>query len=403
MSHKPPEQFKKGYKYRIYPTPEQEKYLAQVFGCTRYLWNKVLGDTQQEYQDYLDAREHASDSESLQRPQVTGYSLLYRVRSEKSNPDTPWLKECPSIALQQKLLDLGQAYKRFFSKQARYPNYKKKDSRQSFLLPRTIGFKIKDGKLWLVKCPVLFKVIWDRELPSDPSSVTISKTPSGEYYASFLCEYKPNKTKGQGTVGIDVGLKSYATLSTGEKIDNPKWFKSSEKALKRAQQSLARKQLGSNKRAKAKLRVAKLHQRISNQRRDFQHKLARRLINENQVIGVENLFVSNMVRNRKLSKGISDAGWKSLINMLIHKANESQHAALVLMDPFYPSTHLCSNTGMKLDTKLKLSQRHWDCPYCDERHDRDVNAAINIRNEAVNAWMNSPDLSGQAVVLKYVR
>lgn len=372
--------FQKGYKFPIYPTEEQKVLLEKTFGCCRYVYNKALAEAKEEYEVYKEVLEKRLVPAI--KPNVSGYGFTLRLPSYKLNPDSLWLSEVSSVALQQSLLNLGNAFTRFFKEKKGYPKFKKKNNRQSFTLTKTV-FRLNDGKLHIAKSKDPIKVKFSRELPSEPSSITISKTPSGKYYVSFVCTHTPEKTSGSGVIGIDLGIKDLITTSDGVKIPNPKHLKSGQQKLKRLQQSLSRKQKGSNNRNKARIAVAKQYERISNLRKNHLHQLSRSLINENQVIGIESLKVANMVKNRRLSKSISDASWSTLTNMLMYKTVESQHTILVMMDAFYPSSHICSTTGEKLDRKLKLSERSWKCPHCHEKHDRDVNAAINIRTKAI--------------------
>ena len=299
----------------------------------------------------------------------------------RRDPKTPWLRDVSSVALQQTMLHLGNAFARFFKQKKGYPKFKKKHSKQSFSLMKT-AFTLGPSGFFIAKCKTPVKVAFSRELPSEPSSLTITRTATGKYYVSFICEFQSVKTSGQGRVGIDLGIKDFVTLSTGQKITNPKHYLKAQQRLKRAQQALSRKKKGSSNRHKARFKVAKIHERVSNSRNDFQHKLSRQLVNDNQVIAVETLRVANMARNRKLAKHISDASWASFTNMLNYKAIESQHVTVFYVDTWFPSSHLCSVTHKQLNRKLMLSERAWDCPYCGQRHDRDVNAAINILQEA---------------------
>ena len=299
----------------------------------------------------------------------------------RKDPETPWLSDVSSVALQQTMLHLGGAFTRFFKEKRGYPKFKKKRGKQTFGLMKS-AFTLDQSSFFIAKCKTPIKVVFSRQLPSEPSSLTITRTATGKYYVSFICEYQPTKTSGQGRIGIDLGIKDFATLSTGVKITNPKPYLNAQRKLKRAQQALSRKQKGSSNRHKARLTVAKLHERVANTRLDFQHKLSRQLVNDNQVIAAEKLMVANMVKNRKLAKYISDASWVSFTNMLNYKAVESQHSTIFYVSTWFPSSHLCSVTHERLNRKLSLSERAWDCPCCGQRHDRDVNAAINILQEA---------------------
>lgn len=410
MQHRVSRPYVKGYKFPIYLTKEQEQYFAQVFGCCRYVWNRALQETEDAYAAYLKAKTQSSvPSAELLKPDLSGYAMCARLTTYKSQPELSWLYDVSAVALQQTMLHLSSAWSRYFKKynpsnpgKGRPRKKRKYISKNSFSLMKT-AFQIKDGYLYIAKCEVPIKVVYSRELPSDPSSLTISKTSSGKYYVSFTCAYAPNKTLGTGVIGIDLGLKSLATLSTGEVIKNPKYFVRSQKRLRRLNQSLARKQKGSQNRIKARLTVAKQHERVSNQRRDYHHQLSRRLINENQVIGLEDLRVRNMMANRKLSKAIGDVGWHQFRRFMVYKANESQHCTVVIAASVFPSTHLCSVTDQRLSRKLSLSERSWDCPYCGKVHDRDVNAALNLEKFAVRALAKYYDgrSSGETLVAEF--
>lgn len=397
--------FKKGYKFRIYPTEAQQELLAKTFGCCRYLWNTVLAETHKEYQAYLLAKEN-NTLDTATTPNLSGNTLCLRVPKHRANPNSLWLNEVSSVALQQTMLTLGTAYDNYFRshKTTRknkhgQPKFKKKTGHQSFRLMKT-AFRLKSNQLYIAKLDTPIDVLWSRDLPSEPSSLTISKTPTNEYYVSFVCEYTPPKTTGTEYIGIDVGLTTYATLSDGTTLDNPKWLKQHLKSLRRAQQTLSRRKRGSRNYHKANQKVARLHQRVTNSRHDWQHKVTRSIVNKSHVIGVEALRVANMIQNRKLSRAIADAAWSSFFNKLKYKVEESQHATLVYVSTYFPSSHLCSVTGQKLDRKLKLSERSWNCPFCGHTHDRDLNAAVNIENKALELYHSlAKDLSGQVCVI----
>lgn len=375
-----PKLLKKRFKFPIYPTAEQQELINQTFGCCRYVWNKALESTVHEYKQYLVMSKVAYQSKLI-KPDVSGYGFVNRLPDMRRDPDTPWLSSVSSVALQQTMLHLGGAFTRFFKEKKGYPKFKRKHGKQSFSLTKT-AFTLEPSGLFIAKCKIPIKVVFSRKLPSEPSSLTISRTATGKYYVSFICEYHPIKTSGHGRIGIDLGIKDFATLSTGQKFANPKCYLKAQRKLKRAQQALSRKKKGSSNRHKARFKVAKIHERVSNTRSDFQHKLSRQLVNDNQVIAVEKLMVANMVKNRKLAKHISDVSWASFSNMLNYKAVESQHATVFYVSTWFPSSHLCSATHKRLNRKLTLAERAWDCPYCGQRHDRDVNAAINILHEA---------------------
>ena len=374
--------FQKGYKYRFYPTKDQIELLEKTFGCCRYVYNRALAESIQEYEEYKAFKSVLSNTSTLVKPKVSGFDFVNKLMVYKRDPETKWLKEVSSVALQQTMLNLGKAFSTFFKSKKGYPKFKKKSNKQSFTLMKT-SFRFKNNQCFISNCKDSLLIKFSRDLPSVPSSAVISKTASGKYYISFICEYTPTKLTSINKIGIDLGLKNFIVTSDGLRIPNPKHLKQQSKNLKRKQQSLSRKKKGSINRNKARIKVAKIHESITNIRNDFQHKLSRKLINENQVIGLESLKVKNMVKNRKLSKAISDVSWYSFVGKLIYKARESQNTNIVQLDSFYPSTHICNDTNKRLDYKLKLSDREWLCPFCNQIHDRDLNASKNIRDEAI--------------------
>ena len=389
----------KGFKYPIYPTESQKELFAKTFGSCRYVWNRALAQAKFEYEYYLTVKDTNQNTKML-KPNVSGYGFVNKLVSYKNDVNSLWLNKVSSVALQQTMLQLGGAFSTFLKNRKGYPKFKKRSHEQSFSLVGN-GFRIKGNRLYIVKSKEPLVINWTRKLPSCPTSCTISLTPTGQYYISFTAEYYPVPTTGTGEVGLDLGLKDLITVSNGTKVANPKHLRQRAKQLKRKQQSLSRKQKGSKNHNKARLIVAKVHAKITNTRKDFHHKLSRTLINENQVIGLEKLMVKNMIKNRKLSKSISDAGWSSFTKMLEYKAKESQHCKIVYMDTWYPSSHICHVDGYKLDRKLSLADRSWICPHCNTKHDRDVNAAINIRNEALKAIARVPasELANHAIII----
>lgn len=379
--------FKKAFQYEFYPSEEQKVLLAKTFGCVRFIYNQNLSLVQEIYENYLKENELYKAgfiSAAPVRPYINEYALIKNVGLIKSNPEYSWLHKVSSVALQQAAVDLNFAFSCLFKYKQGKPRFKSKGGKQSF---RLIGdaFRVDTDKgiLKIAKSKVPIKLCYSRKMPCPPSRVTITKLPCGKYIATFLCDVPATKTTGTGKIGIDLGIKDFAILSDGTRITNEKHYIKSQKKLRRAQQSLSRKQKGSSNRNKARIKVAKLHYHVTQQRKDFQHKLSRKLINENQVICLESLRPVNMMKNRKLSKHIANAGWGQFKNILAYKAKISQHCNLVFVDAFYPSTHICNTTGLKLDYKLKLSDRSWKCPHCNETHDRDLNAARNIRDEGL--------------------
>ena len=392
--------FVKGFKYRIYPDAVQIEYLNKVFGSCRFIWNRLLADAIGQYESY---KVKLALGLVTEKPNVSGYGFSLALTILKQNPDLPWLSEIPSVPLQQTVLNLGNAYSDFFKRGRGYPKFKRKGGYESF---RLVGnnYKVTNDLLKLPKLDSEIPIGLGRKgrlrtLPSKPTSCAISRTPTGKYYASFTCEYEPTRTTGTGVVGIDLGLKDFIVTSDGVRVSNPKHLAKYAKRLKKAQQCLARCSKGSKRRSKAKLRVAKLHERVGNARNDFQHRLTRKLINENQVIGIETLRVKNLVKNRYLAKAISDVAWSEFVRKLTYKAHESQHVTIVKMHAFYPSSHLCNTTGLRLPRKLKLSERTWQCPHCNGVHDRDVNAALNIRDFAARLVVGTTHFAGAVVLV----
>jgi putative transposase len=381
-----PKTFPRRYNFRIYPTEAQKILFINTFGCCRYVYNRLRNDIKAEYDAYKQSCETPGTIE-LKKPSVGAYDLVKRLTIIKAQGDAPWLNEVSSVALQQSVIHLADAFKNFFRDRKGYPDKKRDRGNQSFTLTKD-AFRFKEGKLYVAKSEEPLEVLYSRELPSEPSSLTITKTPLGEYYISFVCEYMPVKTSGTKLIGIDLGLSSLITLSDGTKIANPYYYRKSERKLRRLQQTFSRKKKESKNRRKAHIALAKCHKRIKDRRLDQLHKLTRTLVNECQVIGLENLAVRYMIKNPKLSKSIQDASWSTLLKLLSYKAAESQHCNIVLVDRYYPSSHLCSVTGKHLGRKLDLKERSWHCPHCGQTHDRDVNAAVNIAREASRVYQS---------------
>ncbi len=373
--------FIKGYKFRIYPTKKQKELFENTFGCCRYIYNTLLDMSIKEYENYKESIK-LSNIDIYKKPNVSGFYFTNKLLQLKNDPDKNWLNNVSAVALQQSALHLGGSFKNFFKLRKGYPKFKKKNGKQSFSLTKA-GFCFKDKNLYIIKSKEPITINYHRELPSYPSSLAISRTPSGKYYISFTCRYIPNKTFGTKITGVDVGLTHLMTLSDGTKIDNEKRYKKYEKKLRRLQQSLSRKEKGSKNKYKARIKVAIQHQLIVNSRNDQLHKLSRTLVNENQVIGIEKLKIVNMVKNHKLAKSIHDVAWGTFFRFLLYKATESQNCKILLVETNFPSSHLCSNTGKHIGRKLKLNERTWNCPHCNKIHDRDINAAKNILNEVL--------------------
>ena len=357
---------RRAYKYRFYPTPEQVGQLSQTFGCVRYVYNRALAERHRAWTQEQRRVTHAETDRML-----TGW---------KRDPDTAWLSEPSKGPLQATLRNLQSAFDKFWRKQNRYPKFKKKGkSRDSATYFRGC-FTFRDGRLKLAKQSEPLDIRWSRPLPdgADPSQVTVSRDAAGRWFVSLLVEETITPyASTDAAVGLDAGITTLVTLSTGEKVTNPKHEKKDRAKLAKAQRNMARKQKGSNNRAKARLKVAKVYARIADRRRDHLHKLTTRIVRENQTIVIEDLAVRNMVKNRSLARAISDASWSELRRMLEYKA-DWYGREVIAIDRWYPSSKTCSDCGHLLRS-LPLNVREWVCAECGTVHDRDVNAAKVIR------------------------
>jgi putative transposase len=356
----------KAYKFRIYPTDEQQLALAKSFGCCRWFWNYSLNLSQKTYQ---------ATGKGLSRGAIQG--LLPRLKKEY-----PWLSDAYSQCLQVVALNLSTAYKNFFDKRAGFPSFKSKHGRQSISYPANVKL---EGDY--IKLPGFVGSVYckqDRKIDGQIKTVTISQNRDGKYFASILVddgkEIPVANSQGKA-VGIDLGLTHFCITSDGSKFDNLRHTKRYARNLKRKQQKLLRKQKGSNRRNKARKLVAKVHSKIRRVREDFLHKLSRKIVNENQVIAVEDLNVKGMVRNHNLAKAISDCGWRQFCTMLKYKS-EWSGKTYIEVDRFFASSKICNVCLNRVDS-LDLNIRSWTCDRCQTHHDRDINAAINIRNEAL--------------------
>lgn len=359
------------YQYRLNPTPGQQVALARAFGCARVVFN-----------DAIAAREHARRA-GLPYPKDAELSKALTV--VKRTPERVWLTEVSSVVLQQALSEANTAYRNFFASitgkrkgpKLGAPRFRsRRDNRQSIRFTRNAHFAVTvGGKLRLPKIGDV-KVRWSRDLPSEPSSVTVIKDAAGRYFASFVVEVDPEPLPlTDSEVGIDLGLATFAVLSNGKTVTSPKFFRRAERRLKKAQQDLSRKDKGSNNRAKARLRVAKAHAEVADARRDFAHKQSTALIRENQVICVEDLCVKGLARTR-LAKSVHDAGWAQFVQMIEDKGARAGRT-VVKVDRWFPSSQTCSTCG-RVDGPKPLAVRVWTCSSCGAVHDRDRNAAKNI-------------------------
>ncbi len=350
---------------RLYPTDEQAHCLAVQFGCARWAWNNAL-----------------AESGNLYR--TTGKGLNYHamaIRLPKLKREFEWLGDADSQALQASFQNLSRAFENFFAKRGRYPRFKTKHGRQSIQYPQRV--KIKGSRIYLPKVGWV-KCVVHREITGKFKTVTVSRNACGQFHAAILTddgETMPTVSTGGKAIGIDVGLTHLAVTSDGSKFENPRHLRKAEKTLKRNQRKLSRKKKGSNGRNKARRLVARAHERVACARRDHLHKLSHRLVSENQVIAVEDLNVRGIMSNHRLAKATGDAGWGMLTGFIGYKAARAGKA-FVKCDRWYPSSKACSECGSICD-KMPLDVRAWTCAHCGTHHDRDINAAKNIRAEGL--------------------
>ena len=360
-------------KVRLYPDKTQKEQLAKAFGSCRWVWNYFLNLINQTYKETGKG--------------LSGYDVKKLLPGLKKQEETAWLSETYSMCLQQVCLNLGIAFNNFFERRASYPRFKSRHGKQSLQYPSNV--KIEADYLKVPKIGLLYAKI-HRPIEGKLKTVTITKNCCDQYYASILFEDgkdQPLSSREGKAIGIDLGLTHFAITSDGSKFDNPRYLSKHEKNLKRKQQQLSRKQKGSNNRNKARKKVAKVHSKITNCREDFLHKLSRRIVDKNQVICVENLNVRGLVKNHKLAKAISQVGWGLFCNMLKYKT-EQEGKVYQEVDRFFPSSKTCNHCLNVVDS-LPLDIRFWRCHNCNAKHDRDVNAAINLRDEGLRILKTS--------------
>ncbi|MDY6783523.1 MAG: RNA-guided endonuclease TnpB family protein [Cyanobacteriota bacterium] len=353
------------YQYRFYPTDQQQQSLAQLFGCVRVVYNDALAICKQS--------EKKPKSAELQKIVIT---------QAKKTEERAWLSEISNIPLQQSVADLEIAFKNFFDsckgkrkgKKVGYPKFKKRTNSQSARF-RIGGFSIKEDGVYLAKIGVV-KPVWSRELPTSPSSVTVIKDCAHRYFLSFVVEVEPVQADAKNqSIGIDLGLKTFAVMSNGEKAASPS-YKSLDRRVRKLQRKLARQINGSKRRNKIRIQIAKLHNQIADTRKDFLHKLSTKIVSENQTIVLEDLNVSGMVKNHKLSRVISQQGWREF-RVLIEAKSEKYGREFVVISRWEPTSQACSDCGYKWG-KIDLSVRSILCLGCGSEHDRDENASVNI-------------------------
>ena len=358
----------KGIKFRIYPNKEQQTIINQTLGCCRLIYNKGL----------------AMRNEAYQNGSKIGYSQTSTMLTElKKQDDFVFLKVVDSIALQQSLRDLDRGFVNFFQKRARHPQFKSKHNRhQSYRTInqsnniRIVGKYIKLPKLGYVKVRQSMEV-------GKINNVTIEHTPTGKYFAVLNIEFEPQPMNNKGgKIRIDVGIKEFYSDSNGNEVPNPKYLEKSMRKLMREQRKLSRKEKGSKNRNKQRVKVALVHEKITNQRNDFLQNESTKLIRENQTICIEDLKVKNMMRNHKLAQHIGSASWSKFFDMLSYKATWYGND-IVKVPTMYPSSQTCSCCGYKNSLVKNLSVRKWECPECHTRHDRDTNASVNILNKGL--------------------
>ncbi len=373
----------KAYKYRLYPNKKQQILLSKHFGACRWLYNYALAKKIEYY--------------TKKKKTLSRFEIQKELVGMKKQEETSWLKEINSQSLQASLANLDKAYTQFFRKKKRFPKFKSKKDKQSVQFLQKTNVDFENNKLYVMKFREGIKAKFHREFDGKIKTATISRTPTGKYFVSILVEEnidipKKLKPKIDKALGIDLGIKSFLVTSENQKFDNPKYLKESLKQLKKEQKKLSRKKKGSNNRNKQKIKVAKIYEKITNQRKDFLHKVSRQLIDENQIntYCIENLNVKGMMKNHRLAQSISDVGWNMFVSFLSYKA-EWVGKNILQIGRFESSSKTCNVCG-KVNQNLTLKDREWVCE-CDAKHDRDYLAACNIRDFAFDKQNIGQDVS----------
>ena len=365
MSHR-------SYNFRIYPNTSQQTLLTRHFGHNRFVWNRFLG---------IKIKFYDENKNSDEKKGLTYNDTAKLLTELKSTEGYEWLNEVNSQSLQQTLKQLDNSYKGFFKKTHKFPHFKKRGNKNSFTIPQYIS--IKENKLHIPKFKDGIKINVHRKIEGEICFATISKTSSGNYYCSITVEFQPKEMGKTGSkIGIDLGIKDFAIINDGTKIENPRYFVSSQKKLAFYQRQLSKTQ---NKKSSSykfrKLRVARQHETISNKRKDFLHKTSYEIIKNHDIICMESLNVKGMIKNHKLAKHIADVSWSKFVDFVRYKSIW-YGKELVEIDQWFPSSQLCSVCGYQ-NHNLTLKDREWVCKGCGSVHDRDVNAAINIKNQGL--------------------